>query len=116
MPGKAHILSAAMLLILLVSACSESPAPLQSTRVPGAPSPQGAASPPLTEAEVPRVSIEEARAALESGAAMMVDVRLDTAYEVSHIAGAINIQLGEFESNPKGTGLAKDEWIITYCT
>ena len=113
---KAYIFSAAMLLVLLVSACSASATPVESTREAGSPSTQGAASPPLSEAEVPRVSIEDARAALESGAAIMVDVRSDAAYEASHIAGAINIQLGEFESNPSGTGLATDEWIITYCT
>ena len=57
-----------------------------------------------------------ARAALERGEAVIVDVRSDAAYEVSHIAGAINIQLGEIETNPTGLNLDKDQWIITYCT
>jgi len=71
---------------------------------------------PLTEAEVPRVSVEEAKAALDSGAALIVDVRSAEAYEASHIPGAINIPLGEFETNPTDLKLDKEQWIITYCT
>lgn len=71
---------------------------------------------PASEAGVPRVSLEEAKAAFESGAAIIVDVRSKPAYETSHIKGAVNIQLGEFEINPTGLNLAKDQWIITYCT
>jgi rhodanese-related sulfurtransferase len=60
--------------------------------------------------------VEDARAALDSGEAVIVDVRSEAAYETSHVAGAINIQLGEFETNPAGINLEKDQWIITYCT
>lgn len=70
----------------------------------------------LTEANVPRVSIEKARVAVESGTAIIVDVRSKQAYDASHVAGAINIQLGEFETNISGIALDKDQWIITYCT
>ena len=71
---------------------------------------------PLTEAEVPRVSVEEAKAALDSGAAVIVDVRGHDAFEASHVAGAISIPLSEIETNPTGLNLDKDQWIITYCT
>jgi rhodanese-related sulfurtransferase len=71
---------------------------------------------PQTEAEVPRVSLEEAEAALDSGAAIFVDVRSPAAYETSHTAGAISIPLGEIERNLTGLALEKDQWIITYCT
>jgi len=62
------------------------------------------------------VTVEQAKVALDSGAAVIVDVRSSEAYAVSHIAGAINIQLGEIETNPTGLNLDKDQWIITYCT
>ena len=62
------------------------------------------------------MSIEEARAALENGTAVIVDVRSPDAYETSHIAGAISVPLGEIERNPTGLSLEKDQWIITYCT
>lgn len=71
---------------------------------------------PLTEGEVPRIPLEQAKVALEGGAAIVVDVRSTQAYEQSHIAGAINIPLGEIETNPNGLELDKDQWIITYCT
>ncbi len=72
---------------------------------------------PQTEAEVPRVTVEEAKVALDSGAAVIVDVRTSqAAYEVSHIAGALFIPLDEFENNIASLDLSKDEWIITYCT
>ncbi len=70
----------------------------------------------LTEASVPRVSIEEAKVALYGGAAVIVDVRSKQAYELGHIPGARNILLGEFETNITGIDIAKDQWIITYCT
>jgi len=71
---------------------------------------------PLTEAEVPRVSLEEALVAYSNGTATFVDVRSRQAFDASHIPGATNIQLGEFETNPTKIKLPKDEWIITYCT
>lgn len=69
-----------------------------------------------TEAEVPRVSLEETLAAIESGVAVIVDVRSAEAYAASHIPGAISIPLPEIETNPTGLNLEKDQWIITYCT
>lgn len=71
---------------------------------------------PASEAEVPRVSLEAARAALDSGTAVIVDVRSTEAYEASHVAGAVSIPLGEVEANPNGLALNKEQWIITYCT
>ena len=71
---------------------------------------------PLTEADVPRVSLEEALVAYSAGAAIFVDVRSKQAYDESHIPGALSIQLGDFETNISNLKLPKDEWIITYCT
>lgn len=71
---------------------------------------------PLTEADVPRVSVEEARTALDSGAAVMVDVRDPGAFESRHIVGAISVPLGEIERNPTVLPFERDQWIITYCT
>ena len=71
---------------------------------------------PATEAEVPRVPLEEALTAYSSGAAIFVDVRSQQSYEISHIPGAINIPLSEFETNITNIDLDQDAWIITYCT
>ena len=80
--------------------------------------PTSAATPklPLTEAQVSRVPVDQAKAAFDSGIAIFLDVRTPDAYAASHIKGAINIPLGEIELNPTGLNLDKNKWIITYCT
>lgn len=71
---------------------------------------------PQTEDDVPRVTVEEARAALDSGQAVIVDVRSTASYEAGHIPGAVSIPLNEIEGDPTVVNLPPDEWIITYCT
>lgn len=112
MPGKTFLLLA--LLILFASACSAQP--VQPTRTAEPVSTPSPARLPLMEAEVSRVTVTEAKAAFDSGAALFVDVRSAEAFEASHISSSINIPLGEIESDPAGLDLAKDQWIITYCT
>ena len=73
-------------------------------------------SAPLTEANLRRVTVQDAKTAFDNETAIFVDVRSAQAFTASHIPGAINIQLGEFETNPTELGLPKDHWIITYCT
>jgi len=71
---------------------------------------------PRDENAVPRVSVEQAKAALDSGAAIVVDVRPEQSYALEHIAGSISIPLAEIETDPTGLKLDKKQWIITYCT
>ena len=119
MPGKKSVLLATTVLVLFGSACSAQPKQPKPTQAPTQiVEPVFTQTPrdlPLIEAEVPRVTVEEARAALDSGTAVIVDLRDPVAYENSHIPGAINIQLGEIETNPTGLNLDKNRWIITYC-
>lgn len=89
---------------------------LVATQIMEPVSTQPQANLPESEAAVPRVSVEQAKAAFDSGAAIIVDVRSAKAYAVSHVPGAINIQIEEFNTNPTGLALDKDQWIITYCT
>jgi 3-mercaptopyruvate sulfurtransferase SseA len=72
--------------------------------------------PPLTEAQVPRITVSDAKAALDSGQAILVDVRSADSYASGHATGSISIPLSNFESNIGNLSLAKDQWIITYCT
>ncbi len=94
-------------LISLPDSNSESPQTIQPT---------AGSDLPLTEAEVPRVIVEDAKAAFDRGDAIIVDVRSQASYEAGHIAGALFITLGEFESNISNIDLPKNQWIITYCT
>ena len=120
MDGSKRIAILFLISLCMLAACSSratdtapTPAP---TQIVGPSYPQPARELPLTERDVPRVSIEEARAALDSGAAIVVDVRNPDAYATSHVAGAINVPLIEIERDPAGLDLPKEEWIITYCT
>ncbi|HZW02288.1 MAG TPA: rhodanese-like domain-containing protein [Anaerolineaceae bacterium] len=73
----------------------------------------------LPEQQVPypdieRVSLEDARQALEENHAVFLDVRTREAYDAGHVPGAVNIPLGELES--RLNELDPNQWIITYCT
>ena len=111
-------------LILGLAACSPSLASPTPTLVSTQPSiiatetslPPSAATVelPASEADVPRVTPAEAKAALDSGKAIIVDVRLKAAYEASHIKGALYI--GDIEDSQSNLTVPKTQWIITYCT
>ena len=64
--------------------------------------------------EISRASLEDAKAALDEGTAIIADVRLAGAYQGSHIGGPINIPATEIEV--RLDELEKTQWIITYCT
>lgn len=121
MTGRSVFRVAIFILGLGLTACAPTPLPvnpiqtsmptliIQPVASPGADLPQ-------TEAEVPRVSPAGAKAALDSGEAIIVDVRSTDAYAASHIKGAISISLDRLEAAPASFNLKKDQWIITYCT
>jgi len=118
MNGTKRILFLTLIALCVVSACNAqttqiAPTSAAAQSIEPAFTPSGA---PLTEADVPRVSIEEARAGLEAGTAVIVDVRSPADYEKSHIAGSLSIPLDEIERNLTSLTLTKDQWIITYCT
>jgi hypothetical protein len=69
-----------------------------------------------SEDQVPRIGVKEAKAALDSGEAILVDVRRVETFNESHALGAVSIPLERFEDNIAGIPLEKSQWIITYCT
>ena len=86
---------------------------LANQNPPAAPTPEAVIEESVYP-EIQRVSIDEAKAALDSGSALIVDVRAADAYQDSHISGAINIPSEEIEA--RLGELDKAQWIITYCT
>ena len=70
--------------------------------------------PQIPESEVPRVSLEDAKAAFDNGSAVFVDARSAASYEESHIPGALSIPASEIQS--RLGELDPTKWIITYCT
>src|SRR5512141_1074651 len=99
------------IIILTTLACNalalSTPAPIPTTTIEVVSTPT-AGNIPLSDADVPRISPEQAKAALESGAAIIVDVRSKEAYNAEHIAGSISIPLTEIEANPTGSQLDKN--------
>ncbi|HEY5902067.1 MAG TPA: rhodanese-like domain-containing protein [Anaerolineales bacterium] len=96
-----------VLLLLVLSACAKAAEPT----LPPAP-PIG--EPQISETEVPRLSLEEAKAAFDGKTAVFVDVRGAGSYAASHIPGALSIPLNELEG--RLGELDPSQWIITYCT
>jgi len=65
-------------------------------------------------ANIQRVSLVNAKAALDGKTAVFVDVRDLDIYKTNHINGAVNIPLGEIETRYRE--LDSKQWIILYCT
>lgn len=63
--------------------------------------------------DILRVSVQEAREALEDGSAIFLDVRSSESFEAGHIPGAISMPIDEISE--RINELPSNAWIITYC-
>jgi 3-mercaptopyruvate sulfurtransferase SseA len=83
---------------------------------------QKAATPPdfvkyKDEGSVPRVSVQDAKAELDAGTAILVDARPADAYNQEHVAGAINIPLGTpADKLQQAVSSAQGKKIFIYCS
>jgi 3-mercaptopyruvate sulfurtransferase SseA len=125
-----YILLAILILLLTSLACNAllpqtestlAPTPVQTqilvpTQITEPVATQPEANLPQTDAEVPRVPVEQAKASFDSGDAVIVDVRGADAYARSHITGALEVSLSAIQTDPANLPLDKNKWIITYCT
>ena len=62
-----------------------------------------------SEDDVPRITVAEAKAALDSGQATIVDVRATESFIESHASGAVSIPLNRFELNINTIPLEENE-------
>lgn len=67
-----------------------------------------------TYPEIERISLEDAKAALDKGQAVFLDVRGSAAWAAEHVPGALVIPVTEIET--RWRELDPNDWIITYCT
>lgn len=79
-----------------------------------APTPTPARPVVVAASEIPRVGLDEAKAAFDAGSAVFLDVRDAGSYETAHVAGAESIPFVQLDD--KLNKLDKARWIITYCT
>jgi rhodanese-related sulfurtransferase len=63
---------------------------------------------------VKRVTPAEARAAVEKGQAVIVDVRGEDSFKAGHVKGALWIPVGDISS--RSNELPRGKMIITYCS
>ena len=90
----------------------------EPTASPGAADGEGTAPQPATPlasspADVPRMPVQEAGSRARSGEVVIVDVRDAESYRGDHIAGAVNIPLGEIAT--RASELPRGKVIVTYC-
>lgn len=64
--------------------------------------------------EAARISLADAKKAYDEGDAFVVDVRGPDSFNQEHIQGAVNIGIGDLETNL--AKLPKDKKIIVYCS
>jgi hypothetical protein len=69
---------------------------------------------PASEDAVPRISIEDAKAAFDARTAVFIDVRGTENYNLVHIAGALDIPSDQFAT--RLSNYDRNTLIITYCT
>ena len=94
---------------------SQSKAKTSSTPTPTtAPAPVAIATLETQSDGVRRIAPADARAAVEKGQAIIIDVRGEESYNAGHVKGARWINLNDIGSR---TGeLPRDKMIITYCS
>jgi Rhodanese-like domain len=68
-----------------------------------------------SDAEVPRISLEDAKKDYDAGNVVIIDSRSDIQYNQEHIAGSMPIsKIGPVEENY--SGIPKGKKIIVYCS
>ncbi|MFL6199298.1 MAG: rhodanese-like domain-containing protein [Thermoanaerobaculia bacterium] len=87
--------------------------PAVSPSAPPAPA-QAQPAPADPVAAAPRISVAEAKKALDAGKAILVDVRSSMSYDQEHAKGSISLPLYDLPN--RAAELPKDKQIIAYCT
>lgn len=65
-------------------------------------------------ANVPRISLADAKKAFDEGGVVFVDTRAEVSYKPEHVKGALNIPAEAFQT--RYAEVPKDKKIITYCS
>ena len=67
-----------------------------------------------SSADMPRITVQELKAKLDAGQAMVFDARQQSDYTQRHIAGAISLPQGEVAA--RLAELPTDKLAVFYCT
>ncbi len=113
MSRKGRALAGGVLLAVVAApafAAPQGPKPAPSLTPPAA----APAAPPATQETARRISADEARQALATGKAVLVDVRSKEAFDARHAQGALSVPLSDLGT--RAGELPKNKLVITYCT
>jgi len=69
---------------------------------------------PVSSADMPRITVQELKAKLDAGQAVVFDARGQSAYAQKHIAGAISMPQDEVAA--RLAELPTDKLAVFYCT
>src|SRR4051794_1586613 len=98
------LILAAMSLVLVGFACQKAQQPANFVKY-------------KSDGDVPRVSVQDAKAELDAGTAILVDARPESAYNDEHAKGSINIPLGTPPDQLKNAvASAQGKKIFVYCS
>jgi hypothetical protein len=92
------IIVAAVVLVIIVGAVLSIEARRPDTASPEASTPQALATSSLPYPDVVRITVEETADKLESGQAVMVDVRSKSSFDTLHAKGALSFPENEIET------------------
>ena len=67
-----------------------------------------------SDADVPRISIDDAKKEFDAGTSVIIDSRPEVSYKQEHIAGSLNIPFGS--TDDKFSAIPKGKKIILYCS
>ncbi|MFL6290688.1 MAG: rhodanese-like domain-containing protein [Thermoanaerobaculia bacterium] len=90
------------------------PPAVSPSAAPAQAQPAAQTTPADPVAAAPRISVAEAKKALDAGKAILVDVRSSMSYDQEHAKGSISLPLYDLPS--RAAELPKDKQIIAYCT
>jgi 3-mercaptopyruvate sulfurtransferase SseA len=68
----------------------------------------------LSDQNIPRINLGDAKVAYDQGAAVFLDVRGEMSFNEGHIPFAVSIPEDKLPDNLRK--IDTSEWIITYCT
>lgn len=111
---------AMMAATITITSCTTSPAPTTAgqtsasgTVITGTSS--SAAETTAAKAEYIKITASEAKALMDEGNVIVLDVRSLEEYDAGHIAGAIRLAYGEFADKLASVLPDKDAVILVYC-